>query len=127
MSNIAIGDMVKNEGLHSNVSSIPPYTSTAMKLWELPNVLPSIFLSSFYFVFLALLGSAIPVHSTEFTPDNFKSTIASGIWFIEHFSPYCGHCRQFAPTWEELVKYNDEQTSNGIELAQVNCAVHGGE
>ncbi|THV07435.1 thioredoxin-domain-containing protein [Dendrothele bispora CBS 962.96] len=96
-----------------------------MRLRELSNVFSSVVISSFLcFTFLAL-SSALPVHSTELSPDNFKSTIASGIWFIEHFSPYCGHCRAFAPTWEELVKWNEEQTNNGIELAQVNCAVNG--
>ncbi|KAL1747767.1 thioredoxin-like protein [Schizophyllum fasciatum] len=60
------------------------------------------------------------------TPDNFKSTIADGLWFIEHYSPYCGHCRHFLPTWEQLVK----DVANGaaqppVHLAQVNCAVNG--
>ena len=46
--------------------------------------------------------------------------------FIEHFSPYCRHCKNFAPLWEQLVRENDAKEDPGIHMAQVNCAVHGG-
>ncbi|KAF8075957.1 protein disulfide isomerase [Lyophyllum atratum] len=72
----------------------------------------------------ALISKAIPVHSTELTPDNFKESTATGLWFIEYFSPYCGHCRQFAPTWQQLVE-ESEQSTPSVKLAQVNCAVYG--
>lgn len=96
---------------------------------------------------LALAASAVPVQSTELTvlnPSNFKETIKDGVWcarmllhlsnshvvrcrFIEHFSPYCGHCRRFAPTWTQLVEETEKQADPGIHLAQVNCAVDGGK
>ncbi|KAI0751693.1 thioredoxin-domain-containing protein [Daedaleopsis nitida] len=77
-----------------------------------------------------LASTALPVESSEnellvLTPDNFESTIAEGVWFIEHFSPYCRHCKAFLPTWEQLVEENEKQADPGIHLAQVNCAVHG--
>jgi thiol-disulfide isomerase/thioredoxin len=88
---------------------------------------PSTFFYSLsYFPLLAFLYSALPVQSLELTPENFDSTTANGVWFIENFSPYCGHCKAFLPTWEELVKYNEGQPQAGIHLAQVNCVVHGG-
>ncbi|KAJ8085806.1 hypothetical protein PM082_004624 [Marasmius tenuissimus] len=93
-------------------------------LWQLHKNLPFYFLLSS----ITLSGKALPVQSQtlqQLTPDNFKSTIAKGVWFIEHFSPYCGHCRHFAPTWEALVKENEAQSNPGIRLAQVDCAAHG--
>ncbi|TBU43982.1 thioredoxin-domain-containing protein [Dichomitus squalens] len=79
---------------------------------------------------LILACTALPVQSSQtellvLTPDNFQSTIAHGVWFIEHFSPYCHHCKAFAPTWTELVEANEKKADPGIHLAQVNCAVHG--
>jgi len=77
---------------------------------------------------LAFAANALPVESVELlvlTPENFKDTVSHGLWFIEHFSPYCGHCRRFAPTWESLVEDYGSQNDPGIRLAQVNCAVHG--
>ncbi|CCL99003.1 uncharacterized protein FIBRA_01011 [Fibroporia radiculosa] len=77
---------------------------------------------------LAVAVQALPVDSTELTvltPDNFESTISEGVWFIEHFSPYCGHCRKFLPTWTQLVENNAKQADPGIRLAQVNCAING--
>jgi thiol-disulfide isomerase/thioredoxin len=59
------------------------------------------------------------------TPDHFKPTIATGVWFVEYFSPYCGHCRAFAPTWEKLVAHS--QISDDVQLARVDCSINGGE
>ncbi|KAL0575530.1 hypothetical protein V5O48_006453 [Marasmius crinis-equi] len=90
-------------------------------LWQLHKNLPFYFLLSS----ITLSSTALPVHSTELTPANFKSSISKGVWLIEHFSPYCGHCKAFAPTWDDLVKENEAQSNPGIRLAQVNCVTHG--
>ncbi|KAF5390461.1 hypothetical protein D9757_005238 [Collybiopsis confluens] len=91
-----------------------------VKLWQHLRNLPLL-------LSLTLVCSALPVHSSELTPDNFKESISTGVWFIEHFSPYCGHCRAFASTWEELVEKNADsnEDATGVRLAQINCAVHG--
>lgn len=41
----------------------------------------------------------------ELTSDNLASTIAKGYWLVEFFSPYCGHCKHFAPTWQTLYEF----------------------
>ncbi|KAI0269411.1 thioredoxin-domain-containing protein [Gloeopeniophorella convolvens] len=74
---------------------------------------------------IASLAFALPVQSAEhklLAPDTFNDSIASGYWLIEHFSPYCHHCREFAPTWDELV---EDYAGSKVNLAQVNCVVHG--
>ncbi|KAJ7067835.1 protein disulfide isomerase [Mycena amicta] len=77
----------------------------------------------------ALASAALPAQTARsslpppLTPDNFKSTIAKGAWLIEHFSPYCSHCRAFSPTWESLVSLNTDP--EGVQLAQVDCSVNG--
>jgi hypothetical protein len=47
--------------------------------------------------------------------------------FIEHFSPYCRHCRNFEPTWNRVVDKFEKTPEVGVHLAQVNCALNGGE
>ncbi|KAJ7154694.1 protein disulfide isomerase [Mycena filopes] len=90
-------------------------------LRELP---VSILITSF-----ALACAALPAQTASaslpppLTPDNFKSTIAKGMWLVEHFSPYCGHCRAFEPIWVELVEQSE--SSAGVQLAQVDCSVNG--
>lgn len=75
---------------------------------------------------LAIQATAAPVTASNvLTPDNFEETIASGVWFIEYFSPYCPHCRHFAPTWTEVTDHFEKQTDPGVHLAQVNCALNG--
>ncbi|KAJ7640676.1 thioredoxin-like protein [Mycena polygramma] len=50
---------------------------------------------------------------------DFRSTIAKGVWFVQYFSPYCGHCEMFGPTWEKLVE-NSEMFA-GVQLGRVDC------
>ncbi|EIW81988.1 thioredoxin-domain-containing protein [Coniophora puteana RWD-64-598 SS2] len=75
---------------------------------------------------LALQAAAAPVAAnTILTPANFKDTIANGVWFVEHFSPYCPHCRHFAPTWDTLVQHYASELDPGVSLAQVDCSLNG--
>ncbi|KAJ2925492.1 hypothetical protein H1R20_g11602, partial [Candolleomyces eurysporus] len=61
---------------------------------------------------LALVACALPTSakSTDLTPDNFKSSVASGLCF--------------ASTWEKLVTEMETESPN-VHLAQVNCVLHG--
>ncbi|KAI0301939.1 thioredoxin-domain-containing protein [Multifurca ochricompacta] len=81
-------------------------------------------LLSFSFL-IASLAFALPVKSADhklLTPDTFNKSIATGYWFVEHFSPYCHHCKEFAPTWDQLV---EDYVGSRVNLAQVDCVVHG--
>ncbi|PLW20651.1 hypothetical protein PCASD_17112 [Puccinia coronata f. sp. avenae] len=39
----------------------------------------------------------------QLNENSFDSSIQHGLWFIECYSPFCPHCKHFAPTWIELV------------------------
>jgi len=53
---------------------------------------------------------------SSLTEADFNGTIAKGLWFVQYYTQWCGHCRQFAPTWEKLV-----EVSAGVQLARVDC------
>lgn len=54
------------------------------------------------------------------TAANFDTETARGDWFIKFFAPWCGHCKNMAPTWMELAgKINDEFR----HIADVDCTV----
>ncbi|GMF19017.1 unnamed protein product [Phytophthora fragariaefolia] len=41
------------------------------------------------------------------------------VWLVDFYSPWCPHCRQFAPQWEELARvYAD---AGGVQLGAVDC------
>ncbi|KZT33157.1 thioredoxin-domain-containing protein [Sistotremastrum suecicum HHB10207 ss-3] len=76
----------------------------------------------------------IESHSPQLTPSDFTPELLNGTWLVEFFSPYCGHCRHFAPTWEQLYERvitngDDESHDNvrteGIKMGQVNCISEG--
>ncbi|KAJ7185315.1 hypothetical protein C8R46DRAFT_981868 [Mycena filopes] len=56
------------------------------------------------------------------TEVDFNSTLATGVWFVQFASPYCGHCRAFAPKWKELVL---SEPVAGVQFARVDCSVSG--
>ncbi|SPO22681.1 uncharacterized protein UTRI_01359 [Ustilago trichophora] len=56
------------------------------------------------------------------TAGNFTSATEAGMWFIEFYSPYCGHCKKFAPTYHDLAESNKHlEDSSDFHLARVNC------
>ncbi|KIY51914.1 thioredoxin-domain-containing protein [Fistulina hepatica ATCC 64428] len=78
------------------------------------------------FVAVFAFSSALPVQTESLTPENFKLITEHGVWFIEYFSPYCAHCRAFAPDWETLgEEVSQEDKLPKVHMAQVDCAVHG--
>lgn len=60
------------------------------------------------------------------TEGNFTSSTDHGMWFIEFFSPYCGHCKRFAPTFHDLAVDNRHlEDSSDFHIARVNCIAQG--
>ncbi|TKA31424.1 hypothetical protein B0A50_02271 [Salinomyces thailandicus] len=50
-------------------------------------------------------GKSVPP-GIELNEDNLDSSISDGgYWLVEFFSPYCSHCKDFAPTWQTLYEF----------------------
>eukprot|EP00877_Chromochloris_zofingiensis_P007928 jgi/Chrzof1/3389/Cz12g23180.t1_PDI4 len=67
----------------------------------------------------AFYSSSGPVVSL--TASNFESKIKSGgVWLVEFYAPWCGHCQSLKPTWEQTA-----QALQGIvNVAAVDCDQH---
>ncbi|CAG8688571.1 17851_t:CDS:10, partial [Dentiscutata erythropus] len=53
------------------------------------------------------------------TSNNFDELTKSGPWFVKFFAPWCGHCKNLAPTWEEL----GHKLQNKVNVGKVDCTV----
>ncbi|GAA6039738.1 hypothetical protein JCM8097_001378 [Rhodosporidiobolus ruineniae] len=70
-------------------------------------------------------AAPIVVAGDGLTEETWGKT-AKGTWLVEHYSPYCGHCRSFAPKWKELVDtYSTAADLHDFHFAQVDCASNG--
>ncbi|KFD51430.1 hypothetical protein M513_07643, partial [Trichuris suis] len=56
--------------------------------------------------------------------ENFDQTIYGkpNIWFVLFYSSYCGHCVNFAPTWQEVAS-SVAEWSTVVRVAALNCAL----
>ncbi|WFD29184.1 protein disulfide-isomerase [Malassezia sp. CBS 17886] len=64
--------------------------------------------------------------ATELTDANF-TLVQTGAWLLEFYSPYCPHCRNFAPVWDALAERSDRHRTDPaapLRLARVNCVVY---
>ncbi|EGV59960.1 hypothetical protein CANTEDRAFT_115984 [Yamadazyma tenuis ATCC 10573] len=58
----------------------------------------------------------------ELNMDAFDKVTAEHLSFVEFFSPYCSHCKQLAPKWEQTYKeFRQELTELEVQMRQVNC------
>ncbi|ORY74538.1 thioredoxin-like protein [Leucosporidium creatinivorum] len=76
---------------------------------------------------LAGWSTAAPIITTgEGLTEETWEQVKSGTWLIEHYSPYCHHCKAFAPKWHDLVELREADSAiNNFHFAQVDCAANG--
>lgn len=59
--------------------------------------------------------------SVSYTSDSFQSGIDAKRNFVMFFAPWCGHCKNLAPTWNELAKIYNKDDASPVTIAKVDC------
>jgi protein disulfide-isomerase len=69
------------------------------------------------------LGVMMPPHLNE---DEFWKVTSDQLTLVEFFSPYCHHCQELYPKWEQAYKeFYPEMEKMGISMRQVDCVESG--
>lgn len=88
------------------------------------SLLLSIILSSV--VLAAPVSKDDPSGIITIKAENYDAITTNGTWWIKFFSPYCPHCLQFAPVWEEMhEKLQPELEKYDFHMADVDCVEDG--
>lgn len=69
-----------------------------------------------------------PTTMVTLRQSTFNDSIATGTWMVEFFSPYCPHCKVFAPTYQEFYdKMGGEKLAKerNFHIVKVDCAEDG--
>jgi len=56
------------------------------------------------------------------TNDNFEAQTSDGVWFVKFYAPWCGHCKNMAPTWSQYATTVKDR-SLPYKVAKVDCTV----
>lgn len=76
------------------------------------------------FAVLAVLAVACKADVLVLTDESFDKEVENSALFIKFYAPWCGHCRNLAPTWEDLAKeYASHEKA--IRIANIDCTQHG--
>lgn len=59
-------------------------------------------------------GKSIPLSAEKFQE---LVTMTQDPWFIKFYTPWCSHCQQLAPNWQEMAR----QKKGQLNIGEVNC------
>ncbi|CAL1537590.1 unnamed protein product [Lymnaea stagnalis] len=66
------------------------------------------------------------INAISYDGDTFGPGLAKKRNFIMFYAPWCGHCKNLAPTWDELAKIYNNAEESPVVIAKVDCTVHTG-
>eukprot|EP01035_Chromulina_nebulosa_P031200 gene31200-41573_t len=67
---------------------------------------------------LLIIGAICRTIIADLDPLSFRKTVGEdfAVWLVEFYSPMCGSCKEFSPTWTSL----ESSLSNKVKTGKIN-------
>ncbi|KAK6960449.1 EF-hand calcium-binding domain-containing protein 14 [Biomphalaria glabrata] len=90
------------------------------------------FVFSFLHLYLGQIGHAEetdkdpkePTPAFVYNVETFEAALAKNRIFVMFHAPWCGHCKNLSPTWDELAKVYNQAEDSPLFIGKVDCTVH---
>ncbi|KAI5711993.1 thioredoxin domain-containing protein 5 homolog [Diaphorina citri] len=80
-------------------------------------------LALLHFVKCDSSGSMTEGKSKVLTQNTFSEEVPKNNYFIMFYAPWCGHCKNLHPIWEELADMLNDSEDSRVTIGQVDCTV----
>uniref|UniRef100_A0A8D8TWU2 Thioredoxin domain-containing protein 5 n=1 Tax=Cacopsylla melanoneura TaxID=428564 RepID=A0A8D8TWU2_9HEMI len=68
-------------------------------------------------------GSVGEGKSKVLTQNSFHVEVPKNNYFVMFYAPWCGHCKNLHPIWEELADMLNDSEDSRVTIGQVDCTV----
>ena len=71
---------------------------------------------------LGVFSQSDPDAVIELTDSNFEKMVleSEDMWLVEFYAPWCGHCKNLAPHWEQAAT----ELKGKVKLGALDATVH---
>ena len=86
--------------------------------------------STYFLAFIAIIGYLHPSEAlynknsgvVDLNPNNFDNRVkdSDGVWIVEFYAPWCGHCQQLAPEYQKAAK----ALKGIVNVGGIDCDQH---
>ncbi|CAG8455894.1 18158_t:CDS:10 [Acaulospora morrowiae] len=75
---------------------------------------------------VVLVANALGSEVINLEQKTFDQSVSKGRWFVEFYAPWCVHCQELEPTWNQLAnEQGDFLKKKNFYIAKVDCTLHG--
>jgi thiol-disulfide isomerase/thioredoxin len=90
----------------------------------MPLCLPRFLVLACFAVIFSVSNHCARAQVVELTDETFDEATKTGIWLVEFYAPWCGHCKALAPILDEAAVKVSHLIHIGVQQLRCLSATH---